>query len=181
MKKKIILYCVIGLLIGVVVVGVVVFNYVIYPIRYKNLVEKYANVYKLDQSLVYSVIKVESGFNKNAVSNAGAKGLMQLMPETADEIARKLNVQNFTYEMLFSPDTNIRFGCYYLNYLLNIFNGNVTNALAGYNAGFYKVSLWLENSNYSQNGTVTNPPIKETQNYIKKVNTAIKIYNKKLG
>ena len=99
------------------------------------------------------------------------------MPSTAQEIATKLNVSNFNEEMLFVPDVNIRFGCYYLKYLLTMYNQNIVNSVAAYNAGFNKVNEWLKVLEYTSGGSVVNPPIPETKNYLKKVGSAIKIYN----
>ncbi|MBQ2864514.1 MAG: lytic transglycosylase domain-containing protein [Clostridia bacterium] len=177
MKKNIIVVSVITAVVLLLGLSAILFWYVMYPVKHKNVIQKYCNVFNLEPSLVCAVINTESGFNKNAVSAVGAKGLMQLMPSTATEIATKLNVANYTEEMLFTPDTNIRFGCYYLNYLLNMYNGNVTCAVAAYNAGFNNVNSWLENSQYSTNNQLTNIPVAETKNYVKKVYSAIKIYN----
>lgn len=177
MKKNIILVSVITAIVLFLGLMVILFWYVVYPVKHRETIEKYCNVFNLNPQLVCAVINTESSFNKNAVSTVGAKGLMQIMPATAQEIATKLNVSNFTEEMLFSPDTNIRFGCYYLNYLLQMYNGNVVNAVAAYNAGFNKVNEWLENPEHNLNGELTNPPITETKNYVNKVKTAIKVYD----
>lgn len=100
---------------------------------------------------------------------------MQLMPETSKEIAQKLG-EKFSEEELFNPETNIKFGCYYLGYLLNKFSGDITNAVASYNAGFNRVISWLNNPQYSSNGKLTNIPVLETKNYVKKVNRNLCVY-----
>lgn len=153
---------------------------VFYPIRYKDTINKYSQIYNLEPEVVCAVINVESGFDKNAVSKVGAVGLMQLMPDTATEIASKLGVKNFSIEMLYSPEINIRFGCYYLRYLLNMFDNNLTNALASYNAGFNKVTQWLSNESYSSDGTITNPPVRETKYYIRKIENNISVYSTRI-
>lgn len=162
------------------IIFVVVFFCVLYPLKHKNIILKYASIYKLEPCLVCAVVNTESGFKSNAVSSAGAVGLMQLMPETAQEIAEKLNVENYTPDLLFSPEVNIRFGCYYLNYLWNMFNGNLNNVVASYNAGFNKVNEWLKNEEYATNGEIKNPPIEETKNYLKKIKTNLKVYEHRI-
>lgn len=137
----------------------------------RKTVQKYA----LDPSLVFSVIKAESGFSENAVSSAGAVGLMQLMPSTAKFVCEK-NKITFEYERLKEGNYNAMLGCIYLNYLLSRFPDKGT-ALAAYNAGEGTVSSWLKNSNYSDDGIhLKYVPYAETRNYIKKVLKYQKIY-----
>jgi len=119
------------------------------PDEFKPLIEKYSNEYGVDKSLIMAVIHAESGYNPNAVSRAGAQGLMQLMPKTAQQL--KVND-------CFNPSDNIRGGVRYLRFLLDTFKGDVTLALAAYNAGLSRVA---------QYGGV--PPYNETRNYVAKV------------
>jgi len=123
---------------------------------YHSIVHEKATQYDLDPSLIKAVIKTESNWNSRAVSPKGAMGLMQLMPTTA----RDLNVNN-----PYDPEENIEGGTKYLKYLLERFNGDLTLALAAYNAGPNKVEKY---------GYV--PPIPETKQYVKKV---ISLYNGK--
>lgn len=117
--------------------------------RYKSMIDDHASRTSLDPGLLEAVIKTESNFNPGAISRAGALGLMQLMPTTAYD----MGVDN-----PMDPDQNISGGARYLKYLMGRFNGNLTLALAAYNAGPLNVEKY---------GTV--PPFAETQNYIKKI------------
>lgn len=117
--------------------------------NYHTLVHEKATKYNLDPLLVKAVIKTESNWNEWAVSRKGAIGLMQLMPATA----REMNVNN-----PFNPEENIEGGVKYLRYLLERFNGDLTLALAAYNAG----PNWVEKFGFI-------PPISETREYVRKV------------
>jgi len=119
------------------------------PAEYESLINRYALEYGVDRSLVKAVIHAESGYNPNAVSRKGAKGLMQLMPKTAEH----LKVAD-----TFDPAQNIRGGVRYLRFLLNTCKGDETLALAAYNAGLSRVA--------QHNGV---PPFAETRNYVEKV------------
>jgi soluble lytic murein transglycosylase-like protein len=119
------------------------------PAEFDQIINSCAVQYGVDKSLVKAVIHAESGYDPNAVSSKGASGLMQLMPNTA----RSLKVVN-----TFDPADNIRGGVRYLKFLLDTFKGDVTLALAAYNAGLSRVA---------QYGGV--PPYAETRNYVAKV------------
>lgn len=148
----------------------------LFPVKYKEEIIANSQKYNLPPKLVASVINVESGYNKDAVSKVGAKGLMQIMPATANEIATKLNIE--TYDILNEP-TNIEFGCYYLSYLLSRYNNNLVLALASYNAGLNNVDNWIKNDEYFVDNTLIRIPFKETENYIKKINFNLIIYGLK--
>jgi hypothetical protein len=127
--------------------------------KYDNIIVKAANKFKLDSALIKAVIKAESNFNHHAVSPVGAQGLMQLMPATASSLQ---------VEDAFHPEKNIEGGARYLSYLLKLYKGDLTLALAAYNAGERAVAKY----NYNV------PPYRETQNYVKRVFSYYKSYSK---
>lgn len=105
------------------------------PFRYRGLIKHYAQEYNLDWLLVSSIIYHESRFRYKAVSSKGACGLMQIMPGTALDVARKLGWQNFSLDDIFKPRVNLELGCYYFKSLLREFNNDTRLALAAYNSG----------------------------------------------
>ncbi len=157
------------------------------PEEYKEYVEKYSKEYGLSEELVYSVIKTESGFDSSAVSSKGAVGLMQIMPETFEWLTNDILHEYLDVGMLYDPETNIKYGTYYLSRLYGRF-GDLNTAIAAYNGGEGNVSEWLSDPRYSNDGEkliVDNIPksFSETENYVKKVNKYLgryrDIYNKK--
>lgn len=148
-----------------------------YRIEYEEYVERYAERYDLPPSLLYAVIHTESRFSPDAVSSVGATGLMQIMPDTFDWIFyRKGETRDITYESMKDPELNIEYGSFMLAVLLEDFK-TVENALAAYHAGYGRVSQWLADSEYSEDGeTLTNIPYADTQNYVNKVLRAQKQY-----
>ncbi|MFL6245972.1 MAG: lytic transglycosylase domain-containing protein [Thermoanaerobaculia bacterium] len=121
------------------------------PSKYDPIIERYADRYGVDPTLVRAVIQVESDFNPNCVSHKGARGLMQLMPETA---------RRFGVSKIHDPEQNIHGGVRYLAYLMNLFNEDLPRVLAGYNAG--------ENAVLKYGGI---PPYEETGTYVKRALT----------
>ena len=111
------------------------------PLRHDDIIRQQAADKKVDPSLIAGVIYTESRF-RDATSHAGAKGLMQLMPETADYIARKSGGTRFERADLATPQINIAYGTWYLRYLLDKYQGNTILTLAAYNAGEGKVDQW---------------------------------------
>ena len=143
-----------------------------YPLEYRQIIDECCKEYSLDTTLIYSLINVESSYNKNAVSNKGAVGLMQILPSTAEFVASKLSIKEYD---LWNPKTNILFGCNYLSYLQEKYHERNTS-LCAYNAGEGKVNEWLRNEKYSKDGkTLYYVPYKETREYLKKIN---KNYNR---
>ena len=129
----------------------------------------------LDANLVYAVMKAESGFQEDAKSRAGAVGLMQILPSTAQFVC-KINGLPFDIEKLIDGEYNVKIGCLYLVYLLERFPVTET-ALCAYNAGEGTVSQWLADSTYSTDGLTLNEiPYRETRAYVKKIMKFRKIY-----
>ncbi len=145
-----------------------------YPLKYDDTVIEFADRYNLDRALVFSVINVESRFDKKAVSSAGAVGLMQITPSTAEYIAKLLDVEEYE---LRDERTNVKFGCFYLSYLLKRFVA-VDTAICAYNAGEGNVETWLKNKEYSKDGIILEKiPFKETQEYREKIRKNYKKYS----
>lgn len=116
----------------------------IYPIKYSEYVEKYAKEYDLDPLLVYSIIKAESNFKPDVTSESSAIGLMQIMQDTAEEIAKETGIDVQTKLKLYDPEINIQIGTKYFSKLLKEYDGNTTIAIIAYNAGPGNVDKWIE-------------------------------------
>lgn len=146
-----------------------------FPLKHEDLIVEYSNEYHLDPYFVAAMIDTESNFNDTAVSEDGAQGLMQIMPETADWIAQKLDMTEYN---MMDPDTNIKFGCWYMNFLQEKFSGEEQLMMAAYNAGHNRVEEWLAEG-YSNDGTTLDEiPYPETKNYVDKVSRAYEQYKK---
>ena len=151
----------------------------IYPLYFKDTVVKYAQEYDLPSPLVAAVIKTESNFNVFAQSSKDAKGLMQITPSTGRWIAEKLGMKSYNDDMLFDPEVNIRFGCWYIRYLYSNYNGDMTLTFAAYNGGRGNVDKWLADKRLSKDGkNLDEIPFKETRNFVVRVNNNYKIYKK---
>lgn len=147
-----------------------------YKLNYPNEIIAFADEFGVDRFLVAAVIHCESSNRETAVSPVGARGLMQVMPDTGEWIASKLEVEGYTEESLFDPEINIRFGCWYLNYLTDKFNSNRVQVLAAYNAGPGNVAMWLEKPEYAKDGELVEIPFPETANYVEKVQRVYEKY-----
>jgi len=176
LKKKLIVFLLIAVVIAGAAFSAVRLIRFLYPLKYRDLIEKYSDQYNLDPYLVMAVIRVESRFNHRAVSPKNARGLMQITCKTGEWIARKLNIEDYTEEKLFDPEMNIRIGCWYLSALYEEFESQEL-MLASYNAGSGRVSQWLKNEKYSRDGKkLDNIPFRETEQYIVKVKKSYDIY-----
>lgn len=154
--------------------GIFVLKEYIYPDKHINIIQEEAKKNNIDPYLVLAIIKTESGFNDKALSNKQAKGLMQIMDSTANEI-------NTEYETLdtYNIKVNIALGTKYLSYLINKYDGNYYLAICAYNAGIGNVDEWLSEGVLNQNlnsSSNNNIPFKETKNYLKKVISSYEMY-----
>lgn len=138
-----------------------------YPREFEQEVLASSREHGLDPNLVFAVIRTESHFEPKAVSRAGAEGLMQIMPVTAEWIAWR---RGYTHERdkVFEPAYNIDMGCYLLSYLLDYYENDLILAVAAYNAGAGSVDGWLKQSPASD-GESLDIPYAETKNYVEKV------------
>ena len=151
---------------------------ILYKKEYSEYVTKYSQEYNVDENLIYALIKAESNFQADAVSNKNALGLMQLMPSTAEEVANKNGIE-LTEENILEPDTNINIGTKYISTLLEKYEC-VEIALAAYNAGIGNVNKWIENGIIKSDGSdIENIPFKETNTYVRKIMRDYKIYGQR--
>ncbi|TJX14816.1 lytic transglycosylase domain-containing protein [Tissierella creatinini] len=166
---------IITILLGLFIAGIIIsFTF---PISYKDYINKYSKIQGVDPLFISAIINVESKFNKNAISNKDARGLMQIGEQTGLWGAEQLIIEGYNEEMLFDPQTNIRIGTWYINRLKQEFGNNLPLVLAAYNAGSGNVSKWLQNKQYSEDGTSLNRiPFKETEEYLDKVFVNYKVY-----
>lgn len=152
-----------------------------HPLYYADTITAYADAQGLDPALVAAVILCESSYDPKAESRLGARGLMQLMPDTAEWVAHKLGEDgaDYSFDKLYDPQTNIRFGTWYLGYLSRRFDGDATKIVCAYHAGQGNVDSWLKNPQYSSDGvTLDIIPTKDTATYASRVLRARDIYRK---
>ena len=147
-----------------------------YPLAHLPEVLAMSEEYDLDPALISAVMLCESRNRPGAVSRQGARGLMQLMPATAAEIAEDLEMLDYTEEKLTEPAVNIRFGCYYLRYLFDRFGDRPALVIAAYNAGPGRVQGWIEEYGVTDEESLTEIPYPETANYLIKVQNAKEMY-----
>ena len=149
----------------------------LFPIQHIEAVSEACQAFDLDPYLVLSLIKAESNFVSDAESGKGAVGLMQITASTGEWIAEKLTIDNYYFELLKEPQTNIYMGSWYLAYLLEKYNDDEMLALCSYNAGGGNVDKWLTDTDLSPDGkTLQYIPFKETKTYVKKINQFKQIY-----
>jgi lytic transglycosylase catalytic len=187
-KKNKVIIIALFLVLIVVLLGPIGFGEkmmkIMYSKKYENLVVIYSEKYQVDSDLIFALIKAESNFNSSAVSGKGAKGLMQLMEETAKDVSKKTDLKiepDEIEEKLLQADVNIELGTKYISILLEKYN-NTAIALTAYNAGIGTVDNWIEKGVIKKDGEdIQNIPYKETNNYVRKILRDYKIYKKLYG
>lgn len=141
-----------------------------YPMTYAPEIRAAAAEFSLDPAYVASVVLAESSFDAEAVSSAGAIGLMQIMPATGEWIAGKLEDEPFDVQRLYQPEVNLRYGCWYLRFLLDRYDGDMYTASTAYHQGQGRVDQWLEDPEYSQDGrTLTAISSAVTDTYVNRI------------
>ena len=181
LKNKKILVC--GLIILILIVFLIVLKNkiqrIFYPKLHEEFVSMYSDEYGVDENLVFAVIKAESNFHEEAVSHKDALGLKQIMKETAEDVARKYNIEidfNNSEREILNVQNNIKIGTKYLAVLLEKYK-NIEVAVAAYNAGIGTVDNWIEKEIIKSDGSdIENIPYKETNNYVRKILRNYKIY-----
>ncbi len=149
----------------------------LYPMPYSEPVIKYSSRAGIDPFLLVAIMKVESNFDPDAVSPKGARGLMQIMPETGQWIAGQINLQPYHSDLLFDPETNICLGAWYIANLENEFKENRIIILAAYNGGRGNVRRWLNEGVITwEVKDIDSIPFPETKNFIRKVLWNYKVY-----
>ena len=146
-----------------------------YPMEYESTIRLCARLNDIPPAYVASVILAESSYDPQAVSSVNAQGLMQLLPSTAEWIAGRLG-EEYAEGCLFNPETNIRYGCWYLGFLMQRYHGDMRLSSSAYHAGQGNVDKWLQNPEYSPDGvTLAVIPFDTTNTYVQRV---LKYYEK---
>jgi len=153
-------------------------DYARYPLRYRELIEENAARFDLEPWHIAAVVRCESSFRETATSGVGAMGLMQIMPDTGLWLADKFDEKEiFTEEMLYQPETNLKYGCWFLRWLMKRYEGDRTLATAAFHAGHGTVDGWLEDPQISPDGkTLAKIPYSSTNVYVERVLTACEKY-----
>lgn len=153
-------------------------NYVQYPLRYEELIVANAAEFGLEPWHVAAVVRCESSFRETATSEVGARGLMQIMPDTGEWLAGKFDEEaGYTADLLYQPEINLKYGCWYLKWLMNRYEGNRTVVTAAYHAGHGTVDKWLEDTAISSDGkTLSTIPYSSTATYVERVLKACEKY-----
>lgn len=149
-----------------------------YPIEYSEYVTYYADKYDIDPLMLYAFIRTESNFNPKADSDAGARGLMQITEVTFDWIKTKIApTEDLTFEDLYDPETNIRFGSYFVSYCLLRYQDDLATAAAAYHSGWGTVDGLLSQTEYSADGkTLDHYPYPQMRLYVKKITSSYQRY-----
>lgn len=173
------IFAVVVLLAVVVAGGLLLCYHVLFPKPYHQIVTKYAQEFSVDENLIYSVMKCESGFDPSATSSVPAMGLMQITEDTFDWISSKLpDGENYTVDQLYDPEVSIYYGTYFLSYLLDEFKYTQV-ALSAYHAGRGITNQWLSDPRYSNDGeTLDVIPYADTSKYVNSVLRTYRVYQR---
>lgn len=148
-----------------------------YPQAFEEPIARYTKEFGIAREIVWSIMRAESAFKADVTSPVGARGLMQIMPNTSRQLARLLSDESFQVEQLIRPDVNIRLGSRYLARLSQQFKERLPLIAAGYNAGPHKVEGWLVSFGHLEmDEFIDHIPYLETRNYVKKVIRNFDIY-----
>ncbi|MDD2992641.1 MAG: soluble lytic murein transglycosylase [Clostridiales bacterium] len=150
----------------------------VYPQTYRETVEQYAAEYEVDPLMVFAIIRTESGFDAGAQSNVGARGLMQITEETFAWIKQKIAPEEeISFDDLYQPQVNIRFGTYYLSRCLSRYGGDLATASAAYHSGWGTVdNLLSDPGNAASEDTLAQFPYPQMARYVQKVDAAYQKY-----
>ncbi len=152
-----------------------------FPIPYQSLIDENANKRQLDRGWVYALVRAESAFMEDIKSPAGALGLMQVMPATGRETAKRMGLKNFQVSQLLEAGKNVPIGSTYLRQMLDRFNGSMILATAAYNAGPQRVNAWLPKSGcLDPDVWVERIPFDETRTYVRRIMFFASIYDWRL-
>lgn len=148
-----------------------------YPQPHSDLVFREAYENNIDPYLVFAIIRTESKYQTLAQSPAGARGLMQIMPDTASWIAKQKGIENFDLDSLHEPEINIKLGCWYIADLSKEYSGNLPLVIAAYNAGRGNVRGWINEGVWDGDiKNIDNIPFPETRQYVRNVLKAYEAY-----
>lgn len=170
----------VGALVALIVVAMPLFRKAVndlgLPLAYSDVIREQAAEKHLDPALIAAVIYAETKFEPRP-SSAGAEGLMQILPQTAEFLARRSGATTFTVSDLGTPEVNIAYGSYYLRYLLDRYGGQEMLAVAAYNGGESNVDRWLAEAHAQGRPlTINEIPFPQTQAYVEKVLRAQRQY-----
>ena len=144
---------------------------------YDEYIRQSAQEFQVDRSFISAIIARESHYDAKAESRVGARGLMQIMQDTGEWISGRLAVRPYSYELLFEPGLNIRFGAWYLGYLSSQFNGDPVMIASAYHAGANNVKLWaLKYAQDKRTLRIDQIPTEDTKDYVQKVMNAYALF-----
>ena len=148
-----------------------------YPLYYREIIQRHSQAFEIDPLFVASMIREESRYNAEIASWAGALGLMQIMPATGKDLARRLKIRRFRTAMLLNPEINIKMGAWYMKHLMDKFENNHALVAGAYNGGPGRVQRWLNEMDVSDfDEFIEDIAITETRRHIKKVIDSYRIY-----